>query len=54
MGDFNINIQNEKQQTLKSLCTDLKSKQLISNPTTKYNTIIDHLYTNITDFEKLE
>ena len=41
------------QQTLKNLCTDLKTKQLISTPTTKYNTIIDHLHTNITDFQKV-
>ena len=47
MGDFNINIQNKNHSTTKKICENLGTKQLINTPTTKYNTIIDHIYTNI-------
>ena len=63
MGDFNINILkkahqtiNEKSpdnhQTISNLCNDLNTKQLINTATTKQNTIIDHIYTNITNTKK--
>ena len=37
MGDFNINIQNKNQSTVKKLCENLKKKQLMCSATTKYN-----------------
>ena len=52
MGDFNINILNKNHQTITNLCIDLKTKQLINTATTKQNTIIDHIYTNITNTKK--
>ena len=47
MGDFNINIQGKNQQTIANICRDLKTQQLVKAPTTKYNTIIDHIHTNL-------
>ena len=49
MGDFNINILKKNNKTISNLCCDLKSNQLINTATTKQNTIIDHIYTNITN-----
>ena len=49
MGDFNINILNKNHQTISNLCNDLNTKQLINTATTKQNTIIDHIYINITN-----
>ena len=49
MGDFNINILNKNHQTISNLCNDLNTKQLINTATTKQNTMIDHIYTNITN-----
>ena len=46
IGDFNINILNKNQQTLKKICKDLNTKQIITTETTKQNTIIDHMYTH--------
>ena len=37
MGDFNINILKKAHQTIKNLCNDLKTKQLINTATTKHN-----------------
>ena len=51
LGDCNINIQNKNQQTITNLCRDLKSQQLVKTPTTKYNTIIDHIHTNLKNFK---
>ena len=51
MGDFNINIQNKNQSPVKKLCENLKTKQLISSATTKYNTIID-IHTNLSTHQK--
>ena len=47
MGDFNINIQGKNHQTIANICRYLKTQQLVKAPTTKYNTIIDHIHTNL-------
>ena len=47
MGDFNINIHSKNQQTIAKICSDMTTQQLVRTATTKYNTIIDHLHTNI-------
>ena len=47
IGDFIINILKKAHQTIKNLCNELKTKQLINTATTKHNTIVDHIHTNI-------
>ena len=47
MGDFNINIHSKNQQTIAKICSDMTTQQLVRTSTTKYNTIIDHMHTNI-------
>ena len=49
-GSF-INILNKNQQTLKKICKDLNTKQIITTETTKQSTIIDHIHTNITTIQ---
>ena len=48
MGDFNINHQNKNNGTIERIRKALGTKQLIIKPTTKQNTTIDHIHTNIT------
>ena len=50
IGDFNINIQGITI-TIANICRDLKTQQLVKAPTTKYNTIIDHIHTNLKGFK---
>ena len=50
MGDFNINIQNKHINTTEKNCKCIGTNQLINNPTTKQNTIIDHIHTNLTEY----
>ena len=50
MGDFNINIQNKHINTTEKICKCIGTNQLINNPTTKQNTIIDHIHTNLTEY----
>ena len=55
LGDFNVNWMVEKQrQSLYSLMIeDNAYQQLISNCTTNYNTLIDHVYSNIVLYAKI-
>ena len=48
IGDFNINAQSKHSNTIEKICKALGTKQLINQPTTKQNTTIDHIHTNIT------
>lgn len=51
IGDFNVNWMNEvERRPLYNLFTQQNYKQLISQYTTDNRTIIDHIYTNISDF----
>ena len=51
MGDFNMNTHGKNQQAISKLCIDLKTQQLVTEPTTKHNTVIDHIHTNIKDYK---
>ena len=48
MGDFNINHQNKNSHTVERICKALGTKQPINKPTTKHNTTIDPIHTNLT------
>ena len=47
IGDFNINLIPKPQKASKDICQATQAHQLISDPTTKQNTLIDHIYTNL-------
>ena len=50
LGDFNVNLNenfSDKNMLSKYLIEEKKYVQLISQVTTNYETIIDHIYTNI-------
>jgi hypothetical protein len=51
LGDFNVNwmASDQRQPLYNVMIEDNSYQQLISSPTTDYNTLIDHVYTNITD-----
>ena len=53
LGDFNINWTNEEQRrSLYTLMIENNGyQQLISRSTTDYNTLIDHVYSNVVDGE---
>ena len=51
IGDFNNYIHDKNQKTIENLRKGLKSHQLVKNSTTKYNTTIDHIYTNLNSYE---
>ena len=51
IGDFNVNLMDEvERRPVHNLFTQRNYKQLISQYTTDYRTIIDHIYTKIPDF----
>ena len=54
VGGFNINIQGKNQKTIENLCRYLKTQQLVKKPTTKYNTAIDHIYTNLNSYKSAD
>ena len=47
VGDFNINLSSKPQKASNDICRDTRTRQLITKPTTKQNTLIDHIYTNL-------
>ena len=51
LGDFNINIHEKNQKTIENLSKGLRSHQLVNSYTTKYNTVIDHIYTNLKSYK---
>ena len=50
MGDFNMNTHGKNQQTIANICKDMRTQQLVKEPTTKHNTVIDDIHTNIKDY----
>ena len=53
IGDFNVNwlVEMERQSLYNVMLRDNGYRQLIDNPTTDNNTVIDHIYTNIVNVE---
>ena len=53
IGDFNVNwlVEVERQSLYNVMVRDNGYRQLIDNPTTDNNTLIDHIYTNIVNME---
>ena len=53
IGDFNVNwlVEVERQSLYNVMVRDNSYRQLIDNPTTENNTLIDHTYTNIVNME---
>ena len=53
IGDFNVNwlVEMERQSLYNDMVRDNGYRQLIENPTTDNNTVIDHIYTNIVNME---
>ena len=53
IGDFNVNwmVDTERQSLYNVMITDNGYTQLISSYTTDSNTLIDHIYTNITNMQ---
>ena len=53
IGDFNVNwlVEVERQSLYNVMVRDNGYRQLIDNPTTDNNTVIDHIYTNIVNME---
>ena len=50
MGDFIMNTHGKNQQAIANICKELRTQQLVKEPTTKHNTVIDHIHTNIKDY----
>ena len=53
VGDFNVNwlVEVERQSLYNVMVRDNGYRQLIDNPTTDNNTVIDHIYTNLVNME---
>ena len=53
IGDFNVNwlVEVERQSLYNIMVRDNGYRQLIQNPTTDNNTLIDHIFTNIVNME---
>ena len=47
IGDFNINLISKNQKASKDICSSTQTRQLITTATTKQQTLIDHIYTNL-------